>query len=231
MTRSPHPTRRPGRPGRRRFRPVSLTAMVAAVGLLAACGTPPSHFYHLTETPQPATAEPVAPGSVVPGSVVTAKNAPRRIVGIDSVTIPGYLDRPEFVLRGQGSRLLVKDFDRWGGPLDGMITRTLVQDLSAEMAATDVVELPVARDLPLSQVIEVAFDRFDADADGPAVLEARWRIFDHGGDRLGRIGRTTVREPVAVAGDPGATADALSRAVARLARDLASALRQNAANG
>ncbi|MGR0189164.1 ABC-type transport auxiliary lipoprotein family protein [Azospirillum aestuarii] len=60
---------------------------------------------------------------------------------------------------------------------------------------------------------------------GRAVLRAGWRGFDQGGDRLRRLGHTAVEEPVSAAGDPGAVADALSRTLARLAQDIASALR------
>lgn len=177
--------------------------------LLSACGTQPSRFYQLTATPLPES------GTTAPG----------RVVGLERVGVPGYLDRSEIVMRGSGSRLSVLEFDRWAGAIDGMMTRTLAQNLSAELGNAEVVELPVMRDVPLAQVVEVQIDRFDAAENGPAVLEARWRIFGQGGDRLNRFGRTVAQEPVAAPGDPGTVADALSRTLARLARDIAGALR------
>ncbi|WP_448204294.1 PqiC family protein [Azospirillum sp. sgz302134] len=187
--------------------------LLLSLSLLAACGTQPSRFYHLS-------AVPVAEAPAVP-----AATANRRVVGLDSVSIPGYLDRPEMVLRATGSRLVVKEFDRWGGPMDEMVTRTLAQDLEGQLPQMEVVELPLSRDFPLDQVVEVALDRFDAAENGPAVLEARWRIFDRGGDHLKRMGRTSAQEPVATPGDLGSVADALSRTLARLAGDLAAVLR------
>lgn len=189
-----------------------LLLPLALALMLSACGTQPSRFYQLTATPLPET----------------RGTAPGRVIGLEAVDIPGYLDRSEMVMRGPGSRLSVLEYDRWAGAMDGMVTRTLAQDLSAELGNAEVVELPVTRDVPLAQVVEVQLDRFDAAENGPAVLEARWRVFGDGGDRLNRFGRTVAQEPVETPGDPGAVADALSRTLARLARDIAGALRVGA---
>ena len=189
-----------------------LLLCASAVALLAACGTPPSRFYHL---------DAATPDATQPRSA----DAQRRVIGLDGVKIPGYLDRPELVLRAPGNRLVVMDFDRWGGPIDEMVTSTLLRNLEMDLPGAEVVGLPLQRDFPLSQVVEVTLDRFDATEGGPAVLEARWRVFDRGGDRLRRLGHTAVQEPVGGTADPGAVADALSRTLARLAQDIASALR------
>ncbi|MBP2292727.1 PqiC family protein [Azospirillum rugosum] len=193
---------------------IRLIPLAILAGLLAACSTEPSRFYHLSAAPMATAPAPAAPSAQT-----------RRVVGIDTVDVPGYLDRPEIVLRAAGSRLVVKEFDRWGGPLDEMVTRALEKDLEAALPEMEVVSLPLTRDVPLTQAVEVALDRFDASEDGPAVLEARWRIFDRGGERLKRMGRTAVQEAVATPGDPGAIADALSRTLTRLAADIAAALR------
>lgn len=191
-----------------------LIPLIVLAGLLTACSTEPSRFYHLSAEPMAAAPAPSA-----------AATQTRRVVGVDTVDLPGYLDRPEIVLRAAGSRLVVKEFDRWGGPLDEMVTRALEKDLEAALPEMEVVSLPQVRDVPLTQAVEVALDRFDASEDGPAVLEARWRIFDRNGERLKRMGRTVVNEAVATPGDPGAVADALSRTLTRLATDIAAALR------
>jgi Uncharacterized protein conserved in bacteria len=192
-------------------RPILILALAI---LLSACSTQPSRFYHLDAAPMAG-----APASPATGA------ASRRVVGLDTVDIPAYLDRPEIVLRAPGSRLVVKEFDRWGGPMDDMVTSTLAQNLGASLPDMEVVQLPLTRDIPLQQVVEVSLDRFDASENGPAVLEARWRIFDRGGDHLKRMGRTVAEEPVAKPGDPSGVADSLSRTLARLAADIAAALR------
>ncbi|CAO3450721.1 protein of unknown function DUF330 [Azospirillum argentinense] len=194
-----------------------LLLCAAALAALAACSTSPSRFYHL---------DAVAPDAAPPGNApLRAGEAQRRVIGLEGVKVPGYLDRSEMVMRAPGNRLVVKEFDRWGGPLDEMVTRKLLRNLETDLPGAEVVGLPLQRDFPVNQVVEVTLDRFDAAEDGPAVLEARWRVFDQGGDRLRRLGHTAAQEPVSAVGDPGAVADALSRTLTRLAQDIASALR------
>lgn len=194
----------------RRSLPLLAVAALLSAALLSACSTPDSRFYHLT-------AEPGAEG----GAAATTS---RRVVALDTVGIPDYLDRAEMVVRGPGSRLTVMDFDRWGGTLDRMVTRVLAQNLAAELGTTEVVQMPVGGDVPVDRTVEVTLNRFDASVDGPAVLEARWRIVDRAGDRRPRFGRTVAREPVAAPAGPGEIADALSRTLLRLSKDIAGAL-------
>jgi len=190
---------------------VRLLVLAVAV-LLSACTTQPSRFYHLTAQPMTETA--------------SAATTPRRVVAVEAVDIPDYLDRSEMVMRGEGSRLVVMEFDRWGGAVDRMVTRVLAQNLSAELGTVEVVEMPVGGDVPLDQIVEVKLNRLDASVDGPAVLEARWRLVGQTGARRVRFGRTAVQEPVAAPGGPGQVAEALSRALTRLAQDIAGALGQ-----
>lgn len=130
-----------------------LLLCASAVALLAACSTPPSRFYHLD-----AVAPDTAPSGAAP---LRGAEAQRRVIGLEGVKVPGYLDRSELVMRAPGNRLVVREFDRWGGPLDEMVTRTLLRNLETDLSGTEVVGLPLQRDFPLSQVVEVTLDRFD----------------------------------------------------------------------
>lgn len=199
-----------------------LLLCASVLALLAACSTPPSRFYHLDAVAPDAAPQDAARAAAAP---LRSGEAQRRVIGVEGVKIPGYLDRSELVMRAPGNRLVVREFDRWGGPLDEMVTHKLLRNLETNLPGAEIVGLPLQRDFPLSQVVEVTLDRFDAAEDGPAVLEARWRVFDQGGDRLRRLGHTAAQEPVSAAGDPGAVADALGRTLDRLAQDVASALR------
>lgn len=184
--------------------------LLAAVALSGCAGSAPSRFYQVT-SPEP------------PGSATLGLPA-QGVVGLETVRIADYADRQELVLRGAGGNLQVLEFDRWGGALPGMITSALARRISARLPGTPVTELPAARRLPLSHVVEVELDRFDAEAAGDAVLEARWRVFGREGDEVRRFGRTVTRQPVTTPGEPGAVVVALTAAVDQLAADIATAV-------
>ncbi|WP_207460773.1 PqiC family protein [Azospirillum sp. SYSU D00513] len=197
-------------------RSARLLLLPALLGLLAGCGTEPSRFYTLAP---PAEAPAPAPPRM-----------PERAIGLEPVEIPDYLRRPEMVLRGQGSRLEVLEYDRWGGTLESLITRSLIRELETASGGRTVLQLPQRRDVEMVNTVEVVIERFEAAQDGPALLDARWRIYQDR-DRPLRFGRTVAEEPVETPGEPGAVADALSRAVTRLARDIAAALPDGSGGG
>jgi uncharacterized lipoprotein YmbA len=187
-----------------------LFLLAALAVALAGCNSDPSRFYTL------------APTAIGEGTG-SAPRLPNRPIGLEPFEIPDYLRRPEMVLRDHGSRLVVLEYDRWGGALESLITRALIPELEAASGGRTVLQLPLRRDVELTETVEVVVDRFEAAQNGPARLEARWRVYS-GTDRPLRFGRTVAEEPVAEPGEPGAVADALSRAVARLARDIAAGL-------
>ena len=109
------------------------------------------------------------------------------------------LDRPQLVTRVGGNRMVLADFDSWVEPLPGMFARVLAENLALLLGTDDVLMLPQRRDFALDHQVEVDVTRFDVDADGNAVLDARWwGLAD--ADKLLRSGRSTISEP-ATAGD------------------------------
>jgi uncharacterized lipoprotein YmbA len=181
--------------------------LAAAVLLIVAgCGqSPPTEFYTLSGMPLP------------PGGLST----PRTVVGVGPVTLPDYLDRPQIVTRASGNRVLLADFDSWIEPINSMFTRVLVQNLSVLLASDNVVSLPQRRDIPLGYQVEVDVTRFDADATGRAVLDARWRVYGEGGEGLIEEGRSTIVEPAVDASDYEAVVASMSKALGQMSSDIA----------
>lgn len=177
--------------------------------LLAGCGqTPPTQFYTLS-------------GMQVPPSGVSA---PQTVVGLGPVVLPDYLDRPQIVTRASGNRMLLADFSSWVEPIDGMFTRILAQNLQLLLATDDVIALPLRRETRLDYQVEVDVSRFDADASGRALLDARWKVFGQGGQQLVEEGRSTIVEPVAEPGNYEAIVAAMSKALGEMSRTIASAI-------
>lgn len=199
---------------------MSATVRAAALllcAMLAACATSePSRFYTLT--PQP-------PGQSEPAAGAVTRHAPLN-VALSPVQVPRYLDRPQLVTRSDANTLELAEFDKWSEPLSDMIGRVLAEDLSRRLADARIFLLPVRQAVPIERIVDIQVMRFDADAAGLVTLDARWQAFSDGGRKLIAAEETLVREPAAQAGKAAVVA-AMSRALSRLAADVAEALSQD----
>jgi hypothetical protein len=179
--------------------------------LLAACSpTSPSQFYTLSSIQLP------------PRDSFASK----MVVGVGPVTLPDYLDRPQIVTRASGNRVMLADFDSWVEPINSMFVRVLVENLSLILATDNVLALPQRRPMRLDYQVEVDVSRFDADRNGRALLDARWRVFGRDGDRLLQEGRSTIVVPTA---EPGyeAIVAALSDALGQMSAEIASVIEKH----
>ena len=79
---------------------VAYVSIALVATLAAACGTSAtSHFYTLSST----AASDGAP-------------AASYAIAVGPVTIPGYADRPQFVVQAEPNRVELKEFERWATP-------------------------------------------------------------------------------------------------------------------
>jgi uncharacterized lipoprotein YmbA len=187
-----------------RLRP-ALACLVLA---LAACGSSPKErYYTLTAAAEPAA---VAEGA-----------APSIAVG--PVTVPERVDQPQLVVQVAANQVAIYDLHRWASPLKVEIARVIAANLARDLGTARVwVYAQTVLPNPDYQVL-VDVQRFDS-APGEAVtIDALWTIRRAAGGAP-RTGRSTVREPAAGAGVDALVA-AHSRALARLSRDIAAAIR------
>lgn len=181
--------------------------LAAAAVVLAACGTPQKQsFYTLVPEPLPA-----------PASSATTT------VFVGPVTIPEDVDRSAMVLRTGPNQVEIRDTDRWSEPLKSAIPRAISEHLMRELGTARVYAsragAPQAADLRVA--IEIR--RFESSLDAGATIDALWTLTPAKGNP--RSGRSVISESNATR-DVAGIAAAHSRALARLARDLAGALRQ-----
>jgi uncharacterized lipoprotein YmbA len=134
--------------------------VLAALILLGACGSsPPARFYTLSDTSPQAI-----PASGV-GSII-----------INSVTIPGEIDRPEIVRLLGSNRLSISGQDRWAAPLDETIRRVLTDDIARRVPA------PVPG---REHSVSVDIREFYGDGACNVTLRAVWRLKQSGGQPAG----------------------------------------------
>jgi uncharacterized protein len=186
---------------------IVLQALVIALaGLSVGCRTTrPSRFYVL----RPVAAPAAAPDAALQGLSIS----------LAAVDLPAYLDRPQIVTREEPSELRLGEYDRWGEPLKESVARVIGENLSALLGTEKV----SAGDRDAADVrVAISLARFDPDADGTVVLDARWSVSrERGSPPLRR------RSRIARPGTGGylPLVEAESEALAALGREIAEAIR------
>lgn len=188
---------------------MTRTPVLLLVLALAACAaTPPSRFYTLSGAAPPAT----------------ASSAMSIVVG--PVTVPAIVDRPEMVVTVSGNEVWLDEFNRWAGPLGEAIAVATAEDLAASLGTLRATAAgPAAAEADYRVSIDVL--RFESAPGSHALLDAVFTV-RRTSDGRSATGRTTAREATADKSYADLAA-AHSRAIARLAGDIADAARSLAA--
>jgi len=189
-----------------------MTTLCVAVALLAGCSRSPRvTFYTLNAVASPEATAP-APASVAVGPV----------------TLPELQDQPQLVVRIDANRVDVLEIHRWAAPLKSEIPRIIAADLAVLLKPAQVSVYPQNAGMDADYRVLVDIQRFEM-TDGKGVdLDALWSVRRAGGDASKKTGRSVISEPAGAAGYEALVA-AQSRALAAVSRDLAQALRAEAA--
>jgi uncharacterized protein len=158
------------------------------------------------------------------------KSASGLTVGLGPVTLPGYLSRPALVTRMGDTQVHYAEGDLWAEPLAKQFTRTLSEDLSRALSGARIMDYPWYPGAPVDVAVAVTVVAFEVDSTGTATLNASWTVRDPQSRKVGYEGQSAIVEPAG--GTPGeasvdAAVAALSRALARLSRELALAIVTN----
>ena len=182
-------------------------ALVAAA-LLAACGgtAPREQYYTLSgpDTPLPA-ATAAGPSILV------------------LVTVPEGVDRSPMVLRTGPNQVDVTDFHRWAEPLKHAIPRVVAEHLAREVGTPRVFAGRAAAGQAVDLRVAIDVQRFESSLQQGAILDALWTV-SGAKATTARTRRSLLVEP-APSPDPAGLAAAHSRALARLAGEIAKTVR------
>jgi uncharacterized lipoprotein YmbA len=187
-------------------------AWLALPLLLAGClASPKESFYTLSAPARAATGSPAAS----PDNSLA--------IAVGPVVVPESVDRTPMVVRTTANRVDIDDFHRWAEPLKTAIPRVLAENLSRELGTARVTASRVAT-TAVDYRVAVEIQRFDSSFTEGATLDALWTITSSKSGAAPRTGRTTITVP-ASSPDHAGIAAAHSQAVAKLAVDVAAALR------
>jgi uncharacterized lipoprotein YmbA len=192
--------------------PLTRALCCVAVLALGACGsTAPSRFYTLSSMP------PESP----PGNAASDREHPPTLL-VGTIEMPQTLDRPQFVRRSGSSTVELAELDRWSEPLDGMIRRSLADDLAARLPKARVLT-SVLPSVPIDHTLMLEIDRFEANTSGTVKLNAQWFVLADGAPEP-LLSRRSAIEERAAGNDTEAIVVAMSRALAGLSSEMAGAL-------
>ena len=185
----------------------ALAIPFALVVLASGCAsTPDSRFYTLS------------PVSTTPAPAPSTLS-----VAVGPVSVPAVVDRPQIVVSMGPNRVVLDEFNRWASPLQSNIARVVAENLSGMLGTPRVTLSSQTMSADAEYRVVIAVQGFDSAPGEAAKLDAGWTV-SRAKDGQSQPGRTTVREPATEKGYD-ALAAAHSRAVARLSRDIADALR------
>jgi len=141
--------------------------LVGASVLLAGCLSPkqdPTRFYVLStsDASQVDAAWDDRPGSID--------------VGVGPFTMPGYLDRPQFVRRVGPNEVTPVEAARWAETLSEGFERVLAEDLDALLPMARVHAHPWRSSTRAQWIISGYVTKFETDESGEAVLDVTWRV-------------------------------------------------------
>jgi uncharacterized lipoprotein YmbA len=178
---------------------MAIAAALAASCMLAACSTPEPRYYVLGAT----------------GISAGERSSAGAPVLLTVVAIPAQVDRPQIVLAGAASEVLIEDGHRWAEPLQGAIAQALARDLAStlgeERVTTDVTGAAWT-----GYRAEVRILAFESRLDSGVRIDARWELR---GSAVARTGTASVQEPAGT-GFEGLV-QAHSRALARISSAIA----------
>ena len=157
------------------------------LALLIGCtgATAPVQFYTLS-LPEPSVE--------TPGS---GKRPDSVSLGVGPLEIPKMIDRPQIVTRGDGNKLRVDEFHRWGGALDEDILRVLAEHLSGMLKSNRVMAHPWADYFQPDYRIHLIFHRFDGRFGNSLLLNCTWTVTDAKGRQELAVRRSVIRKPLA----------------------------------
>lgn len=97
-------------------------------------------------------------------------------LGVNTITIPDYLDKPQIVtLKDNSVEMNISEMNRWSEPLSTMMQRTLADDLSVALPNAVIKAKNSARE-NFDYTLQVEINKFEGSWDKEAVLSAWWTL-------------------------------------------------------
>jgi uncharacterized lipoprotein YmbA len=190
-----------------------MALALLVLGVVGCAGSvDPTRFYVLA---------PVAGAADAPRAAAMQQHELR--IGVRSVDLPRYLERPQIVTRTSANRLELAELHQWGAPLRYTVPAMLAENLARLVPTDQIAIFPWGRSFAPDAQVVVEISRLEGTLGGDSVLTARWRITGRSGEEIA-IGASRFTEASGV--DYETLVAAHSRLITALSRDIADGVRQ-----
>jgi len=190
--------------------PVILAILAISLGGCTRSQTP--RFYALS---------PMQEDQVIVKRKSPVQNA---VIGIGPIKLADYLDQSQIVTRTTDNQLVKAEYDHWVGSFKDNFINVLADNIGFLLHTEKIYLYPWRMSVPIDYQVVLDVVRCDGRLGEAAWLEARWSIFGGPEKKLLKMNRSSIREPVRGA-DYAAVVAAQSRALAKLSREIAEAIR------
>ena len=192
---------------------ISVVFGLIAVALLSACTeTKSTRFYLLSALPSPKMEK---PGTTRENTVALA---------VGPIELPKHVNRTQIVTFSSANKIELGEFDRWAEPLADNFSRVLGDNLAVLIPTEQIVIHPWRQATPFDYQITVEVSTFAVRPDGDVALIARWSLLSKKGTQMIMSRRSSFSEDVRGGGFE-ATVAAMSRTVADLSQEIATAIK------
>lgn len=148
--------------------------------------------------------------------------APRGVLGVQRVSVPAWMDRPEITVRTGRGEIVPDPLARWGEPITRGIQRVVTENLAALLPERHLVAAPFAASPAVDHRLDLAITEGARQADDTVLLDARWAILGPDGAVL--VQRRSSHRTGVVATAEGIVS-ATSESLALLSGEIAAAVR------
>lgn len=192
----------------------SFFTLIAMALLAGGCSlgrqSPPTRLYVLTALPWTDDSQHAAGASGV-------------ALAVGPVDLPEYVDRPQIVTGDSGNELQRAALEQWAEPLETNFTRVLADNLSVLLSTERVAVFPWKGSVPIDYQVVVEVTQFLGTRNGAVALVALWRVLGKDGREV-LVSRQSRFTEATGSQEYGALASAMSRTVASLSREIATAI-------
>jgi len=112
------------------------------------------------------------------GEIENAGTLDNAVIGVGPAALPEYLNRPQITTSNNDGTIEFAQFDRWAGPLDAEIVRTICRNLSILLPKTNLETFPWYSAIPIKYQVIMEIIHLDCQFEKEAALLMQWSIIN-----------------------------------------------------